>query len=105
MWIVSGPTSTVPLCGEGIEASKVTRQRILPVGRKASSENDAERELERTADPEQVDCTVEVDVVPCGDPGRVLSRVAGAFQFLGAPGLDQRVLVDEPDLCGRHLIY
>src|SRR5690348_11792021 len=103
MWIVSGPTSTVPLCGDGIEASKVTRQRILPVGRKASSENDAEREFERTAAPEQVDRTMEIDVVPCSDLGRILGRVAGAFQFLGSPGLDQRVLVDVTNFCGRHL--
>ena len=30
MWIVSGPRSIVPLCGEEIEASRDTGQAILP---------------------------------------------------------------------------
>jgi hypothetical protein len=30
MWIVNGPASIVPVDGEGMEASKVTGQKILP---------------------------------------------------------------------------
>src|SRR5256714_7709101 len=101
MWMVSGPTSTVPLCGDGIEASRVTRQRILPVAPETSSENDAKREIERAAEPEQVDRAVEVDVVSHGNLGRGRRRVAGALELLGAPRLDHGVLVEEGDSGGR----
>ena len=35
MWIVNGPRSIVPLCGEGMYASKVTGQKILPARARA----------------------------------------------------------------------
>jgi hypothetical protein len=104
MWIVSGPTSMVPLCGEGIEASRVTRQRILPIAPKASSENDPKGEIERAAEPEQVYRAVEVDVVPDGDLGRARRRVPGTLELLDAPRLDQRVLIHEVNLSSRHLL-
>src|SRR5438552_3028370 len=92
MWIVSGPMSTVPLCGEGIEASRVTRQRFCLHPRRPRPvylKDDAQCQLDRAAGFEEVDRAVEVDVVPAGDLHRRVGGVAGALECLGPPGLDE----------------
>src|SRR5438093_5481794 len=91
MWILSGPTSIVPVCGDGMYARSVNgRERILP---KASSscalQQDLQRELLRAALREQADRPVQVHIVPHRQFGRRLSAVPGHLQLLGSPGLHQ----------------
>src|SRR6266516_5042468 len=90
MWIVNGPRSIVPLCGEGMDASKVTGQKILP-DRSASCflEEDPQRQVGRTALFEQVRREVEVDVEPDGDLRRRRGSVARPLERFRPPGLDQ----------------
>src|SRR3989442_1204515 len=65
MWIVNGPTSIVPLCGEGMFPRKNTGQGILP-GREGACllQQDLEREFRLAALPEQAHGDVQIDVLP-----------------------------------------
>src|SRR6266542_3872543 len=117
MCTVSGPRSTVPLCGDGKEARTVTvsfysrgpgrKARrtvhpsqaragdtdrvggILPVSEgRAYLEQDLQRQVGRAAALEQVHGVVEVDVVAHGE-GRSRTRLeAGALEGLCSPVLD-----------------
>src|SRR5438876_2862053 len=90
MWIVSGPRSIVPLCGEGIEASKVTGQGILPDALASCDlEEDPQGDVGGAAPLDQVGRAMEIDVVPDGDLGGCRRSVARPFECLGPPGLDQ----------------
>src|SRR5436853_6306771 len=63
MWIVSGPRSSVPLCGEGIEA-RFTRAPFCPGVRTPALDENFYGRLVGTALPDQLDREVQVDVVP-----------------------------------------
>src|SRR5689334_4336735 len=105
MWIVSGPRSTVPLCGEGNAATGKVTRAILPAEAVARSlEQDPERQLGLAALLEQPDRHVQVDVRARGELGRVLRRVAGPLELLVPPALDplRLGLVVDLDFCRRH---
>src|ERR671930_656946 len=67
MWIVSGPTSTVPLDGEGIEATRATA-RFCPPPRSARGSSDLQEDLHgqlgSAEAQKKVDCGVQVDFRP-----------------------------------------
>src|SRR5690242_15031796 len=103
-WIENGPTSTVPLCGEGMLARKVTRQRILPAARFACRlQQDFQRQLGRAALREHLDRRVEIDVLARRELGRAGGAVAGQFQLFGPPGLDELRLVANLRVRRSHL--
>ena len=52
-------------------------------------EQDLQRQLGGTAVRQQLDCAVQVDVVPHGQLGRRGGAVARQLELLGPPGLDQ----------------
>src|SRR5689334_13272129 len=91
MWIVSGPRSIVPVCGEGMEA-RITGATFCPrPGTPACCrevlDEDLDRRLVRTALLDQLDREVQVDVVP-GRQGEGVARfVAGTDELLGSPVL------------------
>src|SRR5207247_8353079 len=94
MWIVNGPTSIVPLEGEGMLASKVTGQKILPTPACACLlEENLQRELGRAAVRDQVDGKVQVDVEAPRQLRGLLIAIAGELEPLGPPGLYQVGLV------------
>ena len=90
MWITNGPTSIVPVCGDGIEATITGRDSavfgvLLRARQKVSTaprcelalvrareqvqlEEDSKREICGAATLEQLDRRVEVDVVPRSQP-------------------------------------
>src|ERR671937_2374761 len=71
MWIVSGPTSIVPLCGEGMLARNVTGQKILPAAAGACLlEQDLQGQRRLAAARQELDRKVEVDVRPRRQLGR-----------------------------------
>ena len=92
MWIVTGPSSSVPEDGDGMEASSVTAERIVPRradgARQERLEQDLQGQLGRAAVPEQVDRVVEVDVAAAREQGRGGRLVAGALELLGTSALD-----------------
>src|SRR6266567_4076692 len=104
MWIVTGPTWTTPLCGEGIDASRVIgrrfcREPLVP----ASLEEDLKRQVRRTAAFHEIDRPVEIDVVTHCELGRLGRKIARPLERLDAPGLDQLGLVgDQFELCRSH---
>src|SRR5919198_6563743 len=103
MWIVSGPTSIVPLCGEGMLARNVTGQKILPAAAGACLlEQDLQRQRRLAAARQELDRKVEVDVRPRRQLGRSGRTVARQFELLGPPGLDQLGLILNPSLCRSH---
>src|SRR4051794_25457022 len=92
IWIVSGPRSSVPVCGEGMNA-RLTRATfcppaLTPASATGGSDQDVEGGLVRTALLDQRDREMEVDVVPRGERDRVARVVAGAHELLGPPVLD-----------------
>src|SRR3954470_6267482 len=66
MWIVSGPRSIVPLCGDGIEARN-TGSTFCPGMAMPALDQDVDCGLDRAALLEQLDGAVQVDVVPGGE--------------------------------------
>src|SRR3954464_13480034 len=98
MWIVSGPRSSVPLCGEGMEA-RLTRATFCPVVETPASDQDVDRRLVGAALLEQLDREVQVDVVPGRQRHRVARVEARADQLLGAPVLDALDLGLDDDVC------
>src|SRR3954447_9991353 len=72
MWIVSGPRSTAPLLGDGIDAiSAVTDRAFCPAcSSPASSAEDAERRLGRATALDELDRAMKVDVAPRRQLGR-----------------------------------
>src|ERR671939_693960 len=91
MWIVSGPSSSVPVCGEGMKAWLTWATFCPPVPRPAApsrSDQDLDRRLVRTALLDQLDREVQVDVVTAGEGDGVTGVVAGADELLRAPVLD-----------------
>jgi hypothetical protein len=105
MWIVNGPTSIVPLEGEGMFASKVTGQKILPTPAGACLlEENPQRQVGRTAPLDEVDREVEVDVEPSRQLRRSPRAVAGELELLGPPGLYQVGLLANHQL-DSHLAY
>src|SRR5689334_15483087 len=90
MWIVSGPRSIVPVCGEGMEA-RLTAGDILPAWRNACArclDQDVDRRLVRAPVLDQLDRQVQVDVVPRREGDGVAGVVARSNELLGAPVLD-----------------
>src|SRR5512134_4187180 len=91
MWIVIGPSSRVPEDGDGMEASSVTAERIVPRradgARHKRLEQDLDGQVGRAAVPEQVDRVVEVDVAAAREQGGGGRLVAGALELLGTPSL------------------
>src|SRR5436309_7208419 len=71
MCTVSGPSSRVPLCGDGNEATSDTGRGILPVSAESARgirlEEDLQRQFRGAAAVEQLDGVVEVDVVAHGE--------------------------------------
>src|SRR3954454_1946616 len=63
MWIVSGPRSRVPLCGEGIDA-RVTRATFCPEAWTPALDQDLDGRFVGAALLDQLDREVQVDVVP-----------------------------------------
>src|SRR5919201_2125439 len=98
MWIVSGPAWTIPVCGEGMDASTAP---ILP---QRALEQDAERELGRAALRDEIDREVEIDLGPPREHLRLRRVVAGARELLDAPALDPLALGLDRDfeICHRH---
>src|SRR4051812_34383449 len=100
MWIVSGPSETVPVWGDGIEArtpvtgsnSARARRRLLRL------QQDAERELRRTALLEQCDGPVQVYLPRRRELGSRGGCVPRALQLARAPALD-------PLLLGLHVNF
>src|SRR4051812_26207464 len=86
MWIVSGPRSRVPLCGEGIDA-RVTRATFCPAGRTPALDENFYGRLVGAALLDQLDREVQVDVVPRRQRHRIAGVEARADQLLGAPVL------------------
>src|SRR5438105_15847825 len=114
MWIVSGPRSIVPLCGEGIEARRVTpsgfcrrreppvrvsgpvegvwgNREVPPAGHAGYEacwlEQDLEGHVGGAAPLEQVRRDVQIDVEPDGALGGRGRSVARPFERLGPPRL------------------
>ena len=108
MWITNGPTSIVPVCGDGIEAS--TTAVILPSGPDACVsyvlEEDSECEIRRAATLEQLDRRVEVNVVPHSQPTGRTWLVPGTLELFRTPSLDALDLrrIDQGDVSCRHAV-
>src|SRR5436190_16574926 len=66
MWIVTGPRSIVPLCGDGMYA-RLTGETFCPPRQTpaaTNSDQDLDRRLVRATLLDQLDRPMEVDVVP-----------------------------------------
>src|ERR1700730_2791182 len=101
MWIVSGPRPIVPREGDGMNARKLTGQRILPTAPGACLlEQDLSGQLGRAARREEIDCDVQIDVLPHRNLRRSLGAVARHFELLCPPSLYQ--LAFYPDLSLGH---
>src|SRR5919106_1477633 len=70
--------------------------RIKPLA--AVLEQDLQCQLGRAAVLDQLDGPVEVDVVPGGEPGSALGRLAGALELRGAPPLHLLELASVADV-------
>src|SRR5215210_8990590 len=107
MWIVSGPMSSVPVCGDGMEAiigATFCPGRMTPASAEALDQ-DVERRLVRAARLDELDREVQVDVVPRRQRARVTPVVAGPDELLRAPALHALLLRlgNELDVRRRHL--
>src|SRR5215831_10434789 len=113
MWIVSGPMSSVPVCGEGMDA-RLTRATFCPRGprpapvrrdrrgvapRRLSRRSvepdlnqDVDRRVVRAPLLDQRNRHVQVDVVPRRECDGVTGVVARADELFGAPLLDALLL-------------
>src|SRR4029453_13538700 len=98
MWIVSGPRSSVPVLGEGMKA-RLTRATFCPWPTRPARGNALDREeldldqdvdgrLVRAAALDQLDCQMQVDIVPGGERHGVARVEAGPDELLGTPELD-----------------
>src|SRR5919199_5003967 len=78
MWIVTGPRSIVPVCGEGIEA-RTTGGPFCPRAARpaARSDQDLDGQLVRAVQRHQLDRLVQVDVVTRSQGDCVRRRVTG----------------------------
>src|SRR5262245_19248345 len=81
-WMCSGPTLTMPVCGDGIDAS--TRRLSSSYG----LEEDLEREVDRAAELDQLDRAVQVDVVALGQLSCGSGVVPCPLELLGPPAND-----------------
>src|ERR1700750_2998008 len=103
MWIVSGPTGIVPVCGEGMNA-RLTRATFCPRSLSpAPLDQDLDRRLVRAALLDEVDREVQVDVVPGCERDRVSRVVAGPDQLLRTPVLDALELGVDLDVNVRRI--
>src|SRR5919204_3269858 len=100
MWIESGPTWTTPVCGEGMYASRVTRQDSADDrSHLLGLQQDLEREIGRAAALDQPDRRVEVDVMTDRELGRLVGQIARPLELLQPPSLYQLGLLENRDLC------
>ena len=88
MWIVSGPSSSVPDDGDGMEARKVTAGILPRLSDGARLEQDLERQLGCAAVAKQVDRVVEIDVGASREQRRRRRLVARTLELFGTPALD-----------------
>src|SRR6266487_7143366 len=88
MWIESGPAWITPVWGEGMEASRVTRQDSADVRAYLRRlQQDLQREIRGTAALDEPGCRVEVDVVPDSKLGRLRGQIARPLERLQPPRL------------------
>src|SRR5215208_1318555 len=91
MWIVSGPRSSVPVPGEGMEA-RLTPATFCPRRATPASvcdlNQDVDGRLIGTALLDEFDREVQIDVVPGCERDGVARVEAGTDELLGAPVLD-----------------
>src|SRR5215212_7075164 len=89
MWIVSGPSSSVPEDGEGIEARSGTGRGILParLPRRWNErlEQDLQGELGLATAAEEIRRVMQVDIHPARQEHGGGSLVARPLELLGAP--------------------
>src|SRR5256885_15307300 len=105
MWIVSGPTSSVPLDGDGREARSRIGLRFCPSPRWPAAGplgQDLHRELDAAPAAEEVDRVVQVDVVPQRQLEGLGGGVPRPLQLLGAPAVDPLALALDLRLSRSH---